>query len=258
MIMEQFSRTELLLGEKALKKLQRASVTVLGLGAVGAQCAEALARAGVGKFCLVDFDVIKPSNINRHIWAFHSTVNTPKAILGRERIADINPEARAEAEILFVDQETIKGLLARGTDLVIDAIDSLNPKVQALEACWRAGVPVISSMGAATRTDPFAVRHTDLMDTTHCPLAKRVRQLLKDRGVGRGIRAVYSFEPSNISALSPDCQKDPDDHPRGRPRRKMGSLSTLTGIFGLTLAHAALAHFLPEMGHAACPPSQRR
>lgn len=238
--MEQFSRTELLIGPEGLKRLQKASVTVIGLGAVGSYCVEALARAGVGKFCLVDFDIIRPSNINRHLWAFHSTVNIPKSEMAAKRVFDINPKAHVDARTCFADQETMVDILKSEPDIVVDAIDALNPKAQVLESCWRAGVPTFSSMGAATRMDPFSVRTADVMDTTMCPLAKRIRQMLKDRGVGKGIRCVYSLERRNIDALSPDSVKDAGELPRGRARRKMGSLSTLTGLFGLILAHMVI------------------
>ena len=245
--MEQFSRTELLIGKESLQRLHKATVTVIGLGAVGSYCVEALARAGVGHFRVVDFDVIRPSNINRHIWAFHSTLGTPKAEMARRRILDISPNAKVKAWTIFADQETMPNILKGTSDIVVDAIDSLNPKAHVLEACWRAGIPVISSMGAATRTDPLALRMGDLMDTTVCPLAKRIRKMLKGRGVERGIHCIYSIQQQDTQALSVAGERDEGELPRGRPRRKLGSLSTITGIFGLTLAHAVLTRILPEL-----------
>ncbi|MBF0121796.1 MAG: tRNA threonylcarbamoyladenosine dehydratase [Candidatus Omnitrophica bacterium] len=246
--MEQFSRTELLIGKEGLQRLHNASVTIIGLGAVGSYCAEALARAGVGHFRCVDFDVIRPSNINRHIWAFHSTLGIPKAEMARRRILDINPQSSAEVMTMFADIKTMPEILQGTQNIIVDAVDSLNPKAQVLETCWRSGATVISSMGAATRTDPLALRTGDLMDTTVCPLAKRLRKMLKDRGVGRGIHCVYSIQQQDTYALSAAAtQREEGELDRGRLRRKLGSLSTLTGIFGLTLAHVTLKHLLSDL-----------
>jgi tRNA A37 threonylcarbamoyladenosine dehydratase len=244
--MERFSRTELLLGKDKLRRLHQSSATVIGLGAVGSYCVEALVRAGVGAVTLVDFDIIRPSNINRHIWALNSTVGQPKAELAKVRVLDINPDVHAEAVQVFIDQSTVKPLLEAEPDIVVDAIDSLNPKAQLLESCWRAGQPVISSMGAATRTDPFAIRVDDLMETKNCPLARRVRKMLKDRGVGPGITCVYSLQEQDMQEVTVEAVPEEGDYLRGRARRRLGSLSTVTGMFGLVLAHAALGKILGE------------
>jgi tRNA threonylcarbamoyladenosine dehydratase len=244
--MERFSRTELLLGKEKLATLQKSSVTVIGLGAVGSYCVEALVRAGIGRITLVDFDVIRTANINRHIWAFDSTVGQPKAKVALARVLDINPKIKAQAFETFLDKETVIPILEEKPDFVVDAIDSLNPKVQLLESCWKVGQPVISSMGAATRTDPFALKVGDLMDTTVCPLAKRVRKMLKDRDVGRGITCVYSVEKQNMMDVTAEAQREEGDYVRGRERRRLGSLSTLTGIFGLTLAHTVINRILTD------------
>lgn len=246
MTTEQFSRTELLLGKDKLKKLQKSSVTVIGLGAVGSYCVEALVRAGVGEITLVDFDVIRPANLNRHIWAFGSTMNLPKTEVGKTRVRDINPDISVRAFQVFIDRSTVKPILEYGPDVIVDAIDSLNPKVELLESCWRSSQPVISSMGAATRTDPFAIRVDDLMETRHCPLAKRVRKMLKDRGVGLGITCVYSLERQDMLKVTREAVRDESDYVRGRARRQLGSLSTLTGMFGLMVAHVVLGRILGE------------
>jgi tRNA threonylcarbamoyladenosine dehydratase len=244
--MERFLRTELLLGKDKLRKLHNSAVTVIGLGAVGSYCVEALVRAGVGNITLVDFDTIRPSNINRHIWAFESTLGRPKAEVAKARVLDINPDVHAEALQVFIDQDTVKPLLESEPDIIVDAIDSLGPKTQLLESCWRAGQPVISSMGAATRTDPFAIRVGDLMDTQNCPLAKRVRKMLKDRGVGQGITCVYSLEQQDMLKVTGEAVREEGDYVRGRTRRQLGSLPTLTGMFGLMIAHVVLGRILGE------------
>lgn len=238
--MEHFSRTELILGKEGLDKLQNSFVAVVGLGAVGSYATEALARAGVGKFLLVDHDVIRPSNINRHIWAFHSTLNQPKTALAENRLKDINPRIQTTIINSFIDQTNVSDVLAYKPDILIDAIDSSNPKACLLEACFLQKQTVISSMGAATRTDPQCIKVDDLMNTRHCPLARRMKKLLKTRGVGEGITCVYSTELSNRNFLSENATQPVDGLIQGRPRRTMGSLSTITGIFGLTIANVII------------------
>lgn len=244
--MEHFSRTELLIGKSALKRLAASSVTLIGLGAVGSCCLEALARSGVGYFRVVDFDVIKRSNINRHIWALHSTVDIPKVELARQRVKDINPLAQIETYHMFADQQTLPDILANAPNLVIDAADAANLKVQTLKTAYDMKLRVLSSMGAAMRTDLSSVKVGDLMDSAGCPLAKRMRQILRGLGVGRGIACVYSSQVVDVHQASIEAVFEPGDVARGRPRRKLGSLATVTGVFGLTLAHAAIEILLSE------------
>lgn len=238
--MGQFFCIELLIGKEKLKKIRASSVTVIGLGAVGSYCVEALARAGVDRMRLVDFDTIKASNLNRHILALTSTIGRSKAMLAAERVRAINPACTVEPLEKFAAEETMDELLDNKPDLVVDAIDSLGPKSQVLKACYEKNIPVISSMGAATRTNPFMIRTGDLFDTTHCPLAKRLRVKLKKEKVGRGITCVYSAERRNLSAVDVDNAIGEDDYQRGRKRSKLGSLPTITGIFGLAIAHTAI------------------
>ena len=238
--MEQFFCIELLIGKEKLAKIRSSSVTVIGLGAVGGYCVEALARAGVGSLRLVDFDRIKKSNLNRHILALGSTIGMSKVQLASERIADINPSCKVDVMEAFAAEETIDNILDNTPDLVIDAIDSLGPKAQVLKACYEKKIPVISSMGAATRIDPSAIRFGDLLDTTHCPLARRLRIKLKKDHIGRGIMCLYSAENRNKLAVDVDNSIGEDDYKRGRKRSKLGSLPTITGIFGLSIAHHAI------------------
>lgn len=238
--MDQFLCVELLLGKERLKKIHKSSVTVIGLGAVGSYAVEALARAGVGRLRLVDFDKIKPSNMNRHILALRSTMGRSKAGLAGERVRDINPGCAVETLELFAAAESLDRILEPRPDLVVDAIDSMNPKTELLSACYHKKIPVISSMGAATRVNPFALRTADLFDTKFCPLARQLRAKLKQEGVGRGIMCVFSEEPRNLGAVDAENKAAEDDYERGRKRSKLGSLPTITGIFGLTLAHSAL------------------
>ncbi|MBF0511648.1 MAG: tRNA threonylcarbamoyladenosine dehydratase [Candidatus Omnitrophica bacterium] len=227
-----------------MKKLAASSVTVIGLGAVGSYCLEALARAGVGRFRVVDFDVIRPSNMNRHLWAFHSTLNIPKAEMAKKRLLDINPDILVEPYVMFADDKTLPQILDNKPDILIDAADAAGLKVETLERAYKMGLTIVSSMGAATRTDLSCIQVGDLMDSKGCPLARRMRRLLKPKGVGRGITCVYSTQPQKVSLLSSEPVVEPGDVLRGRIRRKLGSLSTVTGIFGLTLAHTVLKKLL--------------
>lgn len=243
--MEQFLRTQLLIGKRNLRRLQKSSVTVIGLGAVGSYCVEALARAGVGAIEVIDFDTISRSNINRNLLASHSTVGKSKASIAARRIRDINPGCTVTARKLFVAAEVIDDLLKGKPDLVIDAIDSLNPKVQVLAAVKSRGIPLISSMGAACRTDPFVIRSADLFASSGCPLARCIRKRLRKMGISSGIPCVYSQEPAVKSALSLSAaRKEGRALDRGRVRPAIGSLPTIPGIFGLVIAHLAMESLL--------------
>jgi tRNA A37 threonylcarbamoyladenosine dehydratase len=239
-----FLRTEMLLGKEGLERLRNARVLVVGLGAVGSYAVEGLARAGVGHLRLADFDVVRPSNINRQLYALESTLNRPKAEIARERVLDINPQCDVEALRVFADAETALGLLSPAPDVVIDAIDSVNPKVELIAAAVTAGVCIVSSMGAATRIDHRAVRVADISETSVCPLARMVRKKLKTRGIERGVTCVFSTEPPDRAALGEvDAETPPGEREaleRGRRRRPLGSLSCLTGMFGLIAAHEAI------------------
>ncbi len=253
---DRFARTRLLLGRDKLALLHQAKVTVIGLGAVGAHATEALARAGIGSFRLVDFDIIRPTNINRHIWATEATLGKPKTLVAQERLKAIDPKIHIEALEMFCAQDTLDRILDNKPDIVIDAIDSLNPKAQTLTACYQKGLVVISSMGAATRTDPSKVQVDDLFETKVCPLAARLRRRLKEAGVGPGITCVYSQEHQDVHALSVEAERDVGEYQRGRPRRTLGSLPTITGIFGLVIAHTAIEKICH--GWNKTPPSSHK
>lgn len=243
--MERFFCTELLIGKDRLKVLHKSFVTLIGLGAVGSYAAEALARAGVGRLRLVDFDKIKATNFNRHLCALASTIGRPKVEAVRDRILEIHPACRVEALQMFAAGETMDAILDGKPDLVIDAIDSVNPKAQVLAACHQRKMPVISSMGAAVRTDILSIKTGDLFKTAGCPLAQRMRRSLRRQGIRKGIFCVYSDQPVLKSRVpAPELLNAEDDYDRGRKRRKLGSLPTVTGVFGLVVAHCAIGFLL--------------
>ncbi|MBU0961392.1 MAG: tRNA threonylcarbamoyladenosine dehydratase [Proteobacteria bacterium] len=246
--MERFSRTRCFLGEKKFALLQKAMVTIVGLGAVGGYAAEGLARAGIGHLRLVDFDTIQPSNINRQILALESTVGQAKVEAARERINQINPECHVEALQLFAADETLDTILLPHPDILIDAIDSLNPKVQLLAGAHQRGITTFSSMGAALRTDPSKIRTGDIMTSNHCPLARHVRNRLRRQGIEGGIHCIYSTERVDFSYQGPEETETPASayESRGRKRNTLGSLPTITGIFGLILANEVILRLTKE------------
>ncbi|MCP3888657.1 MAG: tRNA threonylcarbamoyladenosine dehydratase [Desulfobulbaceae bacterium] len=241
--MERFTRTEQLLGEKRFRTLQSKLVTVVGLGAVGGYVVEGLVRAGIQHLRIVDFDTVQTSNINRQLLALETTLGRPKAAVARERVLAINSECTVEALPLFAGEETLDEIFDPVPDLLIDAIDSLNPKVQLLHGAYIRNIPTISSMGAALRTDPSQIRTGELFSTSNCPLAKHVRKRLRRRGVGEGIECVYSREKFDFDYQRPSQDEKIGETPfsdRGRERNILGSLPTITGIFGLTIANMAI------------------
>ena len=238
---ERFARMERMVGPDAMANLAASRVTIVGMGAVGGYCLEALARSGVGQFRLVDHDVVGRSNINRQLLALESTLGQDKVQLAAARVRDINPACTVEPLDMFCTDDTPETILAGEADIVVDAIDSLIPKVTLLAGCLERSQRVISSMGAALRTDPTKIHVGCLSRTRCCPLARVVRKFLRRRGMGCELPCVYSTE---VMAERPEGAIAPleesDDLVRGRRRRIMGSLPTLTGIFGLTLAHSVL------------------
>ena len=240
--MERFSRIIQVLGEESFARLQKAHITIFGLGAVGAWSAEMLARSGVGHFTLVDFDQIAKTNINRHVCAAESTIGIPKVEAVRNRIVDINPKAEVKALKLFADYTNRDSILDENPDLVIDAIDSLGPKAALLECIYHRGLRVISSMGAALKTDITAVHSGDLFDTTVCPLARNLRKYLRRRGIDHGILCVYSTELPDQEALKApeEIEADDEQYHRGRERNILGSYPPVTAVFGITIADLAI------------------
>jgi len=244
--MNRFSRTELLLGETALARLQKARVAVFGLGAVGAYALEALARSGVGFFRLIDFDIIRETNFNRQLLALSATIGMRKVDAAAQRAREINPAVDIDVRPEFVDAKNAPALLAGPLDVVIDAIDSLSPKVALIYAVKQTGIPLISSMGAATRIDPLSVRVGDISEIRGCPLSRFVRKRLRRLGDHDGVRCIYSVEPART--MAGEAPEEKEFYERGRSRKPLGSLSYVTGIFGLTAAAEAMRVLLPELG----------
>ena len=223
-----FSRTELLLGERAMARLAAARVAVFGLGGVGGHAAEALARCGVGALDLIDDDTVSVSNLNRQLFALRSTVGMDKVEAAKARLLDINPALRIVTHKCFFLPETAGQFDFTQYDYVLDAIDTVTGKLQLAEAAYTAGTPIISSMGAGNKLDPTAFEVADIYDTAVCPLARIMRKELKKRGIP-ALKVVYSRE----QAIEPEHPAQPDRQGR---RALPGSTAFVPSVAGLIMA----------------------
>ncbi|MBO4282257.1 MAG: tRNA threonylcarbamoyladenosine dehydratase [Bacteroidales bacterium] len=222
-------RSSLLLGEGRMEKLRQARVLIVGLGGVGAYAAEMCCRAGVGSLTLVDGDCITETNRNRQLPALVSTLGRPKTEVLRERFSDINPEADIRIRTAFLNETDMEPLLqSEPFDYVIDAIDSVGPKVALLANCVRMGIPVVSAMGAGEKTDPSRIRCRDISQTNQCKLAAAVRLRLRKAGISHGVEVIFSDEAR---------QERPADAPH---EQAIGSISYLTALFGCWCASVCL------------------
>ena len=200
--MDWLNRTELLFGEEKLNKLRNANVLIVGVGGVGAYAAEQLCRAGIGKMTIVDGDVIEITNRNRQLPALISTTGKPKTEIMASRFRDINPDIELTVINDFIaDEKTVELLKSQPYDYVIDAIDTLSPKVFLIYHAIQLGLPVISSMGAGGKTDPEKVQITDISNSHHCTLAKVIRKRLSKLGINKGVKVVFSAEETDKNAV---------------------------------------------------------
>lgn len=191
---EQFSRTEMLIGEEGIRRLQEARVAVFGLGGVGGYVVEALVRSGIGHFDLTDNDIVSESNLNRQIIATWQTIGRYKTEVMRERILSVNPKVEINLHNCFYLPETAGEFDFCQYSYVVDAVDTVTAKIDIIMRAKEAGVPVISSMGAGNKMNPAAFRTADIYETSVCPLARVMRRELKKRGV-QELKVVYSAEP---------------------------------------------------------------
>lgn len=243
-----FHRIELVTGKAGLQKLADAHVTVIGLGGVGAACVEALARGGIGHLRLIDSGDYDLTNINRQLFATEATLGQSKAATAKARVLAINPYCHVTAEKLLVEKETNEHILTPIPNVLIDAIDMLSPKVGLLEYAYNHSIPcIISSMGAANRTDPTKVTITDLSKTKHCRLARFIRRRLRKRGIEKGIRCICSEEVTgrNTHQELPDFE-EASTTLDGQERPPLGSTSYMPPIFGFTAAAEAIRFILDD------------
>lgn len=199
--MDQFSRTEKLIGKKAVEKLQKSKVAIFGIGGVGSYVLEGLVRAGIENFVLVDKDNIDITNINRQIIATQKTIGKSKVEVAKQRILEINPRANIQIYKEFFMPET-KGIIDNTIDYIIDCIDTVTAKIELILRANKLNIPIISSMGTGNKLDPTRFEVTDIYKTSICPLAKIIRKELRERGIEK-LKVVYSKEEPVIKSREP-------------------------------------------------------
>lgn len=232
---QRFSRTRILMGDEACDALARSNVLVCGLGAVGGFALEMLARMGVGSFILADCDCFEISNINRQICALESTIGTRKTETARRRVLEINPGAHIEVFDTFIDESTIPELFATSPAVAVDAIDTVESKISLMRLAPDCDIKLVSSMGAARKTDPSMVKTAPLSKTRACPLAAKIRKTLRTEG-----------RPSDFMCVYSDELPAPDSHLCGGSRKVIGSSPLVTSTFGIRLAHLAVSAILED------------
>ena len=241
-MLNQFSRTQLLLGQEGMEKLFQARVAVFGIGGVGGYTVEALARSGVGTLDLIDDDKICLTNLNRQIFATRKTVGQYKVDIAQQRILEINPKAVVHTYKTFYAPQTAELFDFTQYDYVVDAIDTVTGKLELVEQAEKAGVPIISSMGAGNKMDPTAFEVADIYETSVCPLARVMRKELKKRGIKK-LKVVYSKEPpmTPIDDLAISCRTNcicpPGTARKCTQRRQVpGSNAFVPSVVGLIIA----------------------
>lgn len=225
--MDRLHRTRLLFGDIAMEKLANSTVMVVGCGAVGSFAIEALARTGIGHIVVVDFDRVEATNINRQLYALESTIGTPKVDVAMQRIHDINPGIRVTALNIFFNADTHPDIMP---DYIIDAIDTVESKIALYQWANSHNVPLVTSMGAASKTDATKIKVAPISKTTVCPLASRVRRMVRNMNLP-DFPAVYSCEPPA---------------PVIGHAKNLGSIITVTGAFGLMLANYVIGEIIHD------------
>jgi tRNA threonylcarbamoyladenosine dehydratase len=227
------SRTTLLIGEDAVRKLAASHVLIVGMGGVGSFAAEFIARAGVGKLTIVDGDVVDPTNRNRQLPALATNHGESKADIMAERIRAINPEVELTSVKSFIEPHMVAELVALKPDYMIDAIDSITPKLTFIREAYNSGIPLVSSMGAGAKLDPTALRVVDISKTYNCPFAQQVRKQLKKLGIYKGIEVVFSPEEPMWESL---MLTDGTNYKKSA----YGTISYLPATFGAVVASVVI------------------
>lgn len=228
---EQFSRTELLIGKEGVEKLHKSKVALFGIGGVGSFVLEALVRAGVQNFVLIDNDTVSISNLNRQIIATHNTIGIPKVEVAKERVLSINPKANVEIHQEFFMPDSSKELLDNSIDYIIDCIDTVTAKIELAVRANKLNIPIISSMGTGNKLDPTKFEVTDVYKTSVCPLAKVMRKELKARGISK-LKVLYSKE----QPIKPVNNANENADSSNGKKQVPGSISFVPSVAGLIIA----------------------
>lgn len=234
-------RTRMLLGEERMALLARSRVAVIGLGGVGAFAAEMLVRAGVGSLLILDSDCVSLTNKNRQLLALDSTIGRPKAQVLRARLLDINPALNLTLCETYLDEANAADLIRpEEIDYLVDAIDTLGPKLALIRHCVESHIPLVSSMGSGAKYDMTKIRITDLSKSFNCPLAYIVRKKLRKMGITKGFKVVFSEELPDEAAI---VEMTPEEQAEvSHKKSQVGTLSYLPAAFGCACAQAAILH----------------
>ncbi|MBS4051666.1 tRNA threonylcarbamoyladenosine dehydratase [Methylomonas rivi] len=243
------SRTELLIGDSKLERLQKSHVLVVGMGGVGSFAAEFICRAGIGRMTIVDGDVVENSNRNRQLPALATTVGQSKADVMGERLLAINPDLELTVKHEFITPDTAAELLDAHYDYVVDAIDSLTPKIHLIRAAKARKVKIISSMGAGGKLDPTHLKVVDISKTYNCPFAQFIRIRLRKHGISRGVKVVFSPEVVNKDSL---MYTDGSNYKKSA----YGTISYLPAAFGGVCASVVIRNLVHEAAHADPKPAK--
>ncbi|MDU2243119.1 MULTISPECIES: tRNA threonylcarbamoyladenosine dehydratase [Paenibacillus] len=247
-MLHQFSRTELAIGAEGLDILKKSTVAVLGVGGVGAMAVEGLARTGIGRIILIDKDVVDITNINRQIHALTTTIGQKKADLMCERVKLINPECETIALNMFYTEETYEELFKYDIDYVLDASDTIIYKIHLIKECLKRRIPILSSMGAANKMDPTKFQVTDISKTHMDPMARVIRTKLREAGIKKGVKVVFSTEPP----VKPRQDVTEKIAPAGAKIRKAkqppASNSFVPPVVGLIMVSVAVRELLEREG----------
>ncbi len=228
------TRTELLIGKENIQHLQNAHIVIVGLGGVGAYAAEMLGRAGIGSMTIVDTDIVSNTNRNRQLLALASTEGKAKTDVMRQRLLDINPDIQLTIHPAFLDETNISQIIpSSGIHYVVDAIDTLAPKISLITYCMENNIPVVSSMGAGAKLDATAVAISDISKSHHCPLAHMLRKRLsREKGIKRGFKVVFSPEIHNEEAIELVNERN--------KKSIVGTISYLPAVFGCVCAQVVI------------------
>ncbi len=235
------SRTKLLIGEEKLLNLTQQHVMVVGLGGVGSFAAEFIARSGIGQMTIIDGDVVDPTNRNRQLPALATNHGVSKALIMEERLKAINPEIKLKVVQSFVNPEMVQELFEVQPDYVVDAIDSITPKITFLKEAYARKIRVVSSMGAGAKLDPTRLQVVDISKTYNCPFAQQIRKNLRQHGIRTGIKAVFSPEqPVKESLMLTDG--------KNFKKSAYGTISYLPAVFGATAASVVIRDLMEING----------
>lgn len=230
---EQHNRTILLIGEKKFQKLQNAHVLIAGLGGVGGYAAEQMARAGIGKLTLIDADVVNESNLNRQIIATQSSIGKLKTDAFENRFKDINPKIEIIKKNIFFTYENIEEIIQTSKpDYVVDAVDTLMPKVNLIKTCLDLNIPLVSSMGAGGRMNSEKIKIADISETYNCGLARMLRKRLHKFGIRSGFKAVFSYEKVERKVIIEEESRN--------KKTNVGTISYMPAVFGMFCASVVI------------------